>query len=62
MALSDDIERLLPKKDQSLVKQNNQSDQLQLADHLERVLKSVGVQVQPRFEIPISRRARSTSI
>ena len=34
----------------------NESNQLDMADELEKTLDNLGIQVQPRFDIPLARR------
>jgi hypothetical protein len=56
MKLSEKLERIVPKQKQVTM---DESKQLELADEIEKTLESIGVQIQPRFEIPLSSRVAS---
>jgi len=53
MTLSEELEKLVPDKKQELKKQTNQLD---MADEIERTLQELGVSVQQKFEIPLSKK------
>ncbi len=56
MSLSDELVHLIPEKNQE-VRYNNA--QLELADEIEKTLETVGIQLQQRFDIPLSARITS---
>ena len=56
MKLSDTLACLIDVKNQGNMKESNQ---LEIADEIEKILEDMGIQVQPRFDIPIAGRVGS---